>query len=134
MKRRFGVSVAGVALLSSALLGALPAVAAPADRNVTLTSQQLKAHINQTITIAGYLITRKRTSTSKGDAMFFGTFIDTQGIWIDTVHFPQSAAQYPFTGPGCYELRGKVVEEYDFMSLEVEYMKRLETIDREAAD
>ncbi len=28
----------------------------------------------------------------------------------------------------------KVVEEYDFMSLEVSYMKRLETVDREAGE
>ncbi len=100
----------------------------------TLTTQQLKTHINRTVAIVGYFINRKRTRTSKGDAMYFGTFVDTEGIWIDTVHFPQSAAQYPFTGPGCYELRGKVVEEYDFMSLEVSYMKRLETVDREAGD
>lgn len=41
MKRRFGVAVAGVALLTSALLGSPAAAAAPGDTNVTLTSQQL---------------------------------------------------------------------------------------------
>ena len=30
------------------------------------------------------------------------------------------------------QLRGKVVEEYDFVSIEVEYMKRLEMVDRES--
>ncbi len=41
MKRRFAVAWQALALLSSALLGAQPAGAAPADKNVTLTSQQL---------------------------------------------------------------------------------------------
>ena len=63
--------------------------------------------------------------------MYFGTFIDTEGAWIDTVHFPPSARAYPFIGPGCYELKGKVVEEYDFISIEVNAMKRLSVIDRE---
>jgi hypothetical protein len=41
MKRRIGVAVVSVAVVSSALLGAQSAVAAPADKNVTLTSAQL---------------------------------------------------------------------------------------------
>ena len=87
--------------------------------------------INKKARIVGYLVTVKPTRTSKGDRMYFGTFIDTEGHWIDTVHFPPSARQYPFMGNGCYELRGKVVEEYDFVSMEVEYMKRLPMVDRE---
>ena len=63
--------------------------------------------------------------------MYFGTFLDTKGAWIDTVHFPDSARKFPFIGPGCYTLTGKVVEEYDFTTIEVEYMKRLDTVDRE---
>ncbi len=96
-----------------------------------LTANQLKKYVGKTITIVGYLVTVKNTSTSKGDRMYFGTFTDTEGHWIDTVHFPDSAKQFPFTGPGCYLLGGKVVEEYDFTSIEVNYMKRLPVIDRE---
>jgi DNA polymerase-3 subunit alpha len=99
--------------------------------NSNLVSQQLSTFINKEITIVGYLITIKTTYTSKGDKMYFGTFIDTDGAWIDTVHFPPSARTYPFIGPGCYELKGKVVEEYDFISIEVNTMKRLSVIDRE---
>jgi DNA polymerase-3 subunit alpha len=47
------------------------------------------------------------------------------------VHFPPSAKQYPFIGNGCYLLKGKVTEEYGFISIEVMAMKRLKTIDRE---
>jgi DNA polymerase-3 subunit alpha len=96
-----------------------------------LTAADLKTYLHKRVMIVGYLITVKYTRTSKGDRMYFGTFIDTAGQWIDTVHFPPSAKAYPFTGPGCYELKGKVVEEYDFVSIEVEYMKRLATVDRE---
>ena len=41
MKRRIGVAAVAVALVSSALLGAQSAAAAPSDKNITLTSQQL---------------------------------------------------------------------------------------------
>ncbi len=94
-----------------------------------LTASDLKQYTNKTVSIVGYFINRKKTWTADGETMYFGTFTDTQGHWIDTVHFPPSAAQYPFTGPGCYILKGKVMEEYDFINLEVTYMKRLDTVD-----
>ncbi|MDP2386616.1 MAG: DNA polymerase III subunit alpha [Bacteroidota bacterium] len=97
----------------------------------TLTARELIRHSNQTITIVGYLVNVKNTQTGKGDRMCFGTFIDLEGRWIDTVHFPPSARQYPFIGPGCYILTGKVVTEYDFTTVEVESMKRLAVVDRE---
>lgn len=96
-----------------------------------LTARQLKGYVGKQVDIVGYLITRKNTMTSKGDKMYFGTFLDREGNWIDTVHFPDSARQFPFTGPGCYRLRGKVVEEFDFICIEVSRMKRLSIIDRE---
>jgi DNA-directed DNA polymerase III PolC len=96
-----------------------------------LKAAELKKHIGKKVVIAGYMISVKHTRTAKGDGMYFGTFIDMDGYWIDTVHFPPSAKAYPFNGPGCYELHGKVTEEYDFVNVEVEYMKRLATVDRE---
>ena len=71
----------------------------------------------------------KNTGTSKGDRMNFGTFDDLEGHFIDTVHFPPSAAKYPFRGRGVYELHGKVVEEFDFQSIEVEAMFKLNFCD-----
>lgn len=96
-----------------------------------LTAAELPQYINKHVNIVGYLITVKHAITSKGERMHFGTFIDIEGRWIDTVHFPPSARQFPFTGPGCYLLSGKVTEEYDFLSIEVNEMKRLPVIDRE---
>jgi len=97
----------------------------------TLTAKELLNHIGKVIDITGYLVTVKNTGTSKGERMCFGTFIDVEGNWIDTVHFPPSIRSWPFTGPGCYKLRGKVVEEFDFVSLEIIAMKRLPYMARE---
>ncbi len=88
-------------------------------------SKDFKMKVNQVVEITGYMISVKYLRTSKGERMYFGTFIDQEGLWIDTVHFPPSALQYPFSGPGAYNLKGKVVEEYDFLSLEVQEMRHL---------
>ena len=71
------------------------------------------------VTIVGYLITAKNTSTADGKRMFFGTFLDRKGEWLDTVHFPPIAAKYPFRGRGIYEIRGKVGIEFDCCNIEV---------------
>lgn len=91
----------------------------------SVLAKDLIAHVGKTITIYGYLITTKSTKTSRSERMQFGTFIDQEGHWIDTVHFPPSVARFPFRGKGIYQLRGKVVNEFDFLSLEVGAMYRL---------
>ncbi len=98
-----------------------------------LLASQLKQLISKEVTITGYRVATKNTRTAKGEQMYFGTFVDVKGEWIDTVHFPQSAASYPFQGPGCYRIRGIVKEEYDFLYIEVHLMERLHNIDREQA-
>ncbi len=84
-----------------------------------LVTKDLKSYINQHITIYGYLVTVKSTRTNRGRSMYFGTFLDLDGQWLDTVHFPNSKAKYPIRGSGIYRLNGKVVSEFDFLSLEV---------------
>jgi DNA polymerase III subunit alpha len=94
----------------------------------TLLSSDLKKSIGKTVEIIGYLVTTKNTRTAKGDRMYFGTFIDIKGYWIDTVHFPPSARQFPFSGPGCYRIIGKVVDEFDFIYIDVSHQYRLPVI------
>ena len=93
--------------------------------------KDMKTYCNKNVLMVGYLITIKNTSTSGGKAMNFGTFIDEEGLFIDTVHFPPSVAQYPFRGRGIYQLEGKIVEEFEFYTLEVNKMERLHYINLE---
>ena len=86
-------------------------------------------HLGREITIYGYLVTIKNTRTTSGKTMHFGTFLDFEGAFIDTVHFPPVAAKHPFRGKGIYRITGLVVEEFDFYSLEVTSMTRQDFID-----
>ncbi len=94
-------------------------------------AKNFKEHVGKTIEIYGYLVTNKRTATSKGERMSFGTFLDYEGNWIDTVHFPPSLKSHPFTGIGVYWIKGKVVDEFDFIYIEVSAMNRLGIVNRE---
>ena len=89
-----------------------------------LTASDLGAHLNKTVTIYGYLVSVKNTKTRNGKLMNFGTFLDLDGHFIDTTHFPIVAANYPFRGKGVYAIKGKVVEEFGFYSLEVMTMAK----------
>ena len=96
-----------------------------------LLSVNLKKHIGKTIEIAGYLVNIKTTWSSNGQKMFFGTFLDQEGHWIDTVHFPPSAIAFPFSGPGIYRITGKVIEEFDFICIDVSHQQRLANMNRD---
>jgi DNA polymerase-3 subunit alpha len=98
-----------------------------------LKAKDVKKSIGKVIEIMAYLVTLKSTRTSKGEKMYFGTFLDIDGFWIDTVHFPSSAKTYAFQGPGCYKLIGKAVEEFDFVSIEVHQMFRMAMLNRDDA-
>lgn len=87
-----------------------------------IAAADLPDYVDQEVWIKGYLIHRKRTTTKNGDQMFFGTFLDKNGQWLDTVHFPQIAKSFPFRGPGVYEVKGKVTEDFGCYSVDVEFM------------
>ena len=88
-------------------------------------SLQLKNYIGRSVRMVGYLVTRKNVMTSNRKLMNFGTWLDTEGHYFDSTHFPPSLARYPFRGKGCYLLTGKVVEDFEFPSIEVTKMERL---------
>lgn len=90
-----------------------------------LRATHLSQRIGKIVTIEGYLITTKRTRTSKGDYMYFGNFLDRDGDFVDTVHFPPVANLYRFRGKGIYSITGKVTEEFDCINIEVLKMERL---------
>ncbi len=95
---------------------------------VNLTAKKLYNMVGEVVEIVGYLVHVKRTQTDGGKSMSFGVFIDQEGDWIDTVQFPNIAARFPFTGPGCYLIKGKVVTEFDFISIEVAELQRLPNV------
>lgn len=99
--------------------------------HVGVLSRNLPDYLNQRVDMLGYLVTVKNTGTSNGKRMCFGTFIDREGRFIDTVHFPPSVAKFPFRGRGVYRLSGKVVEEFDFYSLEVQAMEKINYVNLE---
>ncbi len=95
----------------------------------SITARSLEQSVGKQISIDGYLITNKKTTTSGGKQMFFGNFLDIDGDFIDTVHFPPIAAKYPFRGRGIYRITGVVMEEFECISIEVSSMERLAIIE-----
>jgi error-prone DNA polymerase len=87
--------------------------------------RELEAYLGKTVIMTGYYVHRKNVVSIKKEMMHFGTFLDEEGLFLDTVHFPPVAKKYPFRGPGIYSIRGKVVEEFKYYSVEVESMEKL---------
>lgn len=95
----------------------------------SVLAEDLHKYIGKMVSIKGYLIHRKYTQTKGRDIMFFGTFLDEKGYWLDTVHFPKIAAKYQFRGTGVYIVKGKVVEDYDCIMIEAIYMEKMDVIE-----
>lgn len=98
------------------------------DQLPHLTAVELPHFIGKTITIAAYQIHIKTTQASNKQHMQFGTFIDQNGHWIDTVIFPNMYRRLNGNAPGCYKITGKVTEEFGHISIEVNHLNRYETI------
>ncbi|MBU2950457.1 DNA polymerase III subunit alpha [Tamlana agarivorans] len=90
--------------------------------SMVFLASDLSNFIGKRITIDGYLVTTKYTVTKNQKVMYFGTFLDGKGHFIDTVHFPPVARQFPFRGKGVYTLTGKVLEEFGCIHIEVTSM------------
>lgn len=80
------------------------------------------------VTCYGYLVALKQSKTVRGDYMYFGNFIDIEGRILDSVHFPETANRYGFSGKGIYEITGIVSEEFSHFVIEVGYMQKMNFI------
>ena len=87
--------------------------------------RNMAAQKGRQVCMYGYLVTTKPVRTIKGEMMYFGSFVDCEGNFLDTVHFPETARKFPFRGRAVYRLQGRIVEEVGFMSLEVSSMEKL---------
>jgi DNA polymerase III alpha subunit len=88
-------------------------------------AKELVNAIGKNLRMTGLLVAIKYVRTVKKEWMHFATFLDCDGEFFDTVHFPPSLKHYPFRGNGVYLLKGKVVEDFGFPSIEVEKMAKL---------
>ncbi len=90
--------------------------------------KDLLKNVNKEVRMLGYLVSIKDVPIKRKDGklkMNFGTWIDVEGGYFDTTHFPPTLKKYPFRGLGCYLLLGKVVVDFDFPSIEITKMERL---------
>ncbi|MBL0884375.1 MAG: hypothetical protein IBJ16_13700, partial [Chitinophagaceae bacterium] len=94
------------------------------------TASEMPNHKGKKITMLAYFIARKHVITKNADTMFFGTFVDSNLNWIDTVHFPTTAKRHPLHTSGFYKLKGKVVDDFGVFSLEVHWLEKVGYKDR----
>ncbi|HSD06366.1 DNA polymerase III subunit alpha [Flavobacterium sp.] len=90
----------------------------------TVMAKELVNHHKKTVKMLAYLISRKHVPTNRG-TMYFGTWIDYEGEYFDTAHFPDSLTQYPFQGGGCYLLLGTVEVDYHFPTVTITKMAKM---------
>jgi DNA polymerase III alpha subunit len=88
-------------------------------------SRDLSRYAGTIVEMLGYYVTEKPVRTVNGQLMQFGTFIDHNGDWLDTVHFPDIARQAPLSGKGFYHMKGKVVDDFGVFSVEVGWMRKV---------
>lgn len=92
------------------------------------TAEQLPNIIGCEVIVLGYRVTLKPTTTTGGKSMYFGTFLDMNGDFLDTVHFPGAAEKFSIQGWGIFWLRGKVSEEFDVITVEVSSAGRVKLL------
>lgn len=92
-------------------------------RGNVMAKDLTKYHKKQ-VKMLAYLISRKHVPTKRG-TMFFGTWIDSQGEYFDTAHFPDNLSQYPFQGGGCYLLLGTVEVDFHFPTITILKMAKM---------
>ncbi|MDO8365729.1 MAG: DNA polymerase III subunit alpha [Saprospiraceae bacterium] len=93
--------------------------------DIGLLAREMGEHIHKLVTMTGYYVCRKDTRTIKGELMQFGTWLDIEGRFFDTVHFPDQVKKTPFRGRGVYRIRGRLTSDFGFMSLEASALERL---------
>lgn len=92
-------------------------------RGDVMVRDLLKYHKRQ-VRMLAYLISTKQVPTKRGN-MYFGTWIDNEGAYFDTAHFPDSLIHNPFQGGGCYLLLGTVEIDYHFPTITICRMAKM---------
>ena len=85
-------------------------------------ANNMLSRLGKRVNMVGYFVTLKNVTTVNKKLMNFGTWLDCEGKYFDTIHFPPSLASFPFKGKGCYIMQGIIVEDIGFPSMEVKKM------------
>ncbi len=97
----------------------------PAGAGALISARDFNRQVDQTIRILGYYVCQKGVRTVRGKAMAFGTWLDEEGRFFDTTHFPDTLRRHPFRGKGIYLIEGKVVDDFGHLSLDATRLERL---------
>lgn len=93
--------------------------------NSEVRAKHFKRMLHKDIFMEGYLVTVKPTRTVGGKEMNFGTWLDRDGYFFDSIHFPPIVARYPFKGRGVYRIYGKITVDFGVYTIEVNKMEKL---------
>ncbi len=104
------------------------------DDSSYVLSKDLPQYLGKPVTLLAYFVDHKVVPTKNSQVMSFGTFLDKQLDWVDTVHFPDSLSRYPLKGKGFYRIKGKVVEDFGVCSVEVSSMMKIGYKERKYAN
>lgn len=100
-------------------------------RGDVMVKDLLKYHKKQ-VKMLAYLISRKhvpiKNKYGNRDDMYFGTWIDAEGQYFDTAHFPDSLKKFPFKEGGIYLLLGTVEVDYHFPTVTITRMAKMPLI------
>jgi DNA polymerase-3 subunit alpha len=95
------------------------------DPGKYLPAKEIGNYLHKVVTVLVYFIASKHVQTKNNDVMFFGTFIDKDLDWLDTVHFPDAARTYPLHSGGFYKVTGRVVDDFGVYSIEARKMVKV---------
>jgi DNA-directed DNA polymerase III PolC len=90
--------------------------------------------VGKMVRMVGHYVCEKTVHTKNNKKMWFGTFLDADGNFFDTTHFPNNTPAYPFRGHGCYLISGKVVKDFGFPSIEVYQFAKLPILSNPVMD
>ena len=90
-----------------------------------IMAKQMLSAAGKEVRMVGWLVNIKYVRTIRNELMHFGCFLDAEGMFFDTVHFPESLKKWPFRGAGIYLLQGRVTQSFGYPSLTIHKMARL---------
>ncbi|SDS46629.1 DNA polymerase III subunit alpha [Gramella sp. MAR_2010_147] len=90
----------------------------------SITAKDLKVLTGKNVEIYGNLVNSKKTGTSNGKYMYFGTFYDIEGNIFDIVLFPAVAIKHPHIHKGIYLCHGTATEDLGYISINVKWISR----------